>query len=218
MKISLIIICLLFSTYSFGQSQNFVDSLSNEICITLGKSKDPNDSIKVHNSVSIHLHPIFEKMKREDGTELWDKIYFRLQKNCELFWKILKRNSPETEHWQDVRKIPESKLTEEDYLEFKTISSFKYIEPNGDTVHVSMAGTQWNETFSDHSFSQLNFKWLNESSYELSFIKSNNKIRKGFSNPGDKYSYYLIDKGTDYYLICTGNPGGDRFSLFKLFY
>lgn len=218
LKNSLFIFCLLFLTYSFGQSQAVVDSMANEICKTIGQSKETVDSIRVFNSVNIHLEEIIEEMEREEVEELWNKIFFRLQKNCTLFWEILNINSPQTVHWQKVTEIPVSKLTKPDYAKFKKISLFIYMEPNGDTVRVSIKDSQWKEEFADDSYSLLKIKWLNDSTFELSFLSSNNKIRKNYSNPGDKYNYHLIDKGDNYYLVCTGMSGGELFSVFKLFY
>lgn len=219
MKISLIIFfCLLFASYSFGQSQAVVDSISNEICKTIGQSQETDDSLRVFNSVNMHLEEIIEEMEREEVEEFWNKIFFRLQKNCPLFWEILKRNSPETEHWQDVAEIPDSKMTKPEYAKFKEIRSFIYMEPNGDTVHVSIKNSQWEERFTDKTYFRLQMNWLNDSTFELSFLNSNNKIRKNFRNPGDKYNYYPIEKGDNYYLICVGTPGDEHFSLFKLFY
>lgn len=218
MKISLIIICLLFSTYSFAQSQSVVDSIANEICKTIGQSTETVDSVRIFNSVNAHLEEIIEEMNREEVEEFWNNIYFRLQKNCTIFWEIIKRNSPETVHWQDVAEIPDSKMTKSEYGKFKEIKSFIYMEPNGDTVNVSIKNSQWEERFQDKTYSRLKMDWLNDSTFELSFVSSNNKIRKNFSNPGDKYNYYLIEKGDDYYVICVGTPGDEKFSLFKLYH
>ena len=218
MKIPLIIFCLLFSTYSFGQSQSVVDSIANEICKSIGQSTEKDDSLRVFNSVNMHLEEMIEEMNREEVEEFWNKIYFRLQKNCDVFWQILKRNSPETDYWQDVTEIPDSKMTKPEYGKFKEIRSFIYMESNGDTVHVSIKNSQWEERFIDDSYSRLKMNWLNDSTFELSFVSSNNLIRKNFSNPGDKYNYYLIEKGDNYYVICVGTPGDEKFSLFKLFY
>ena len=218
MKISLIIFNLLFSTYSFGQSQAQVDSIANEICKTISQSKETVDSVRIFNSVNTHLEEIIEEMNQEEVEEFWNKIFFRLQKNCAIFWEIVKRNSPETAHWQEVDEIPDSKMTKPECWKFKEMRSFIYMEPNGDTVNVSIKNSEWEERFKDKTLSRLKMNWLNDSTFELTFIRSNNKIRKNFSTPGDKYNYYLIEKGDNYYVICTGTPGDEKYSLFKLFY
>ena len=196
-----------------------VDSLANEICKTIELSREPNDSLRVFNSFHTHLAELTISMDPKEAEDFSNKIFFRLQKNCAIFWKILKRNSPQTEYWKQVDKIPVSKLTLPDYERFKKIRSFIYFEPTGDSVIVSIKNSQWEEKFADNTFSLLDMKWVNDSTFGLSFVKSDNLIRKNFSNRGDKYTYYLIDKGENYYLLCTGtNERGGIFSLFKVFY
>lgn len=209
----------LFSTiHLFGQNEAAVDSIANEICITLKNNPEPDDSIRVFQAFGKHLTPFVADMEEETAMEFANNVFFRLQKNCKLFWDILQRNSPETANWQEVTGIPESKITPEEFLDFRKIFSFKYLEPNGDSVHVSIEDSQWKERFKDDSYSHLNMKWLNDSTFELTFIKSNNEIRKNLSKVGDKYIYSLIEKGDNSFLICVSIPGGERFSLFKLLY
>lgn len=218
MRSIILIACLLFTTHLLAQHQNAVDSIAAQICIDLKNNAEPDDSTRVFQSFSRHLTPFVSELDEEAAMEFANNVFFRLQKNCELFWDILKRNSPPTENWEEISSIPESRMTAGEYMDFRKISSFHYLEYNGDTVSVSAKNSFWQEKFADNSFSRLNMKWLNDSTFELSFIKSDNAIRKNLSHPGDKYIYSLIEKGEGYFLICVSIPGQDRLSLFKLLY
>jgi hypothetical protein len=216
---SIILIILLSSTlHLFGQNQSAVDSIGTQICLTLQNNPEPDDSTRVFQSFEKHLTPYVSLLDEESAMEFANKVFFRLQKNCKLFWDIMLRNSPKNENWKEVTAIPESKMSLKEYEDFRKTSSYKYIDPSGDTVSVSIENSHWQEKFLDDTYSRLNMKWINDSTFELSFIKSDNIIRKNLSQPGDKYIYSLIEKGKNSFLVCVSIPNGERFSLFKLLY
>lgn len=219
MKIQLLAMILLLSLNSSAQSRNEVDSVSKEICKTISLSQETNDSLRLTQSMMRHLEPILENIKSDsEAEEYWNKIFFNLQKSCKIFWDLIQKITPPNDHWQEVQAIPASKLSDKEFYEFKRIKAFYYLEPNGDTTKVQIDQSNWKEIFADHSYSFLEMEWLDQFTYELTFIESNHEIRKNMSLKGDSYQYHLLEKLDDHFLVCTGIPGGIRFSLFKLYY
>src|SRR5690606_3521663 len=137
MRSIILIACLLSSVHLFGQHQSSVDSMVMQICTDLENNPETDDSIRVHQSFSKHLTPYVSHLNEEAAMEFANNVFFRLQRNCKLFWDIMKRNSPTTEKWEDISDIPESRMTAEEFKDFRNHPFFTYLEPNGDTVSVS---------------------------------------------------------------------------------
>ena len=67
MKSVFLVIALVITSVTFAQNQQLVDSLSNEICISITSSKEANDSTRVFDAFKQHNlppHPILPKKKR----------------------------------------------------------------------------------------------------------------------------------------------------------
>jgi hypothetical protein len=113
---------------------------------------------------------------------------------------------------------PASKLSQEDYDAFFRSNSLKYLEPNGDTVAVQITDTTWEDHLPDGTYSRLVLtkEWPFE--FVLSFIESNNYMRKNFSKPGDMYRYKILKKENGYYSMFTQAIGSKMKYLFKIYY
>lgn len=208
-----------FSIFFHCYSQEIVtDSLLHEICTTLEKSENINDSSRVSSAFEKHLGNTFENLTEIQKQKTWDSIFFRLQRNCFIFHSILRRNSVQKGDWEELDAIPKGHLKKEVCQQFKSYTSFRYLEPSGDEVKVQLKDNMWLETFLDSSFSRLKFRWIDDCSFEIEFIESNNLVRKNFSKKGDKYLYTIIEKGKGFYKLAVEIPVSNRISAFKLYF
>jgi len=70
----------------------------------------------------------------------------------------------------------------------------------------------------DGTYSKLRFEWVSACEFEIEFLESNNRIRKNFSKPGDKYRYQIVDSKDGYYDMSVEIVGADMHSLFRMYY
>ena len=70
----------------------------------------------------------------------------------------------------------------------------------------------------DGTYSKLSFEQLAPDEFVITFIESNNKIKKNFSKAGDKYYYSIISKGKNYYTLCVTIPGLKGSTLFRVYH
>ncbi len=81
-----------------------------------------------------------------------------------------------------------------------------------------MQDGNWQDSFSNGTFSKLTYNWVNESEFELVFIESNNETRGNFSVKGDKYIYQVLSKEDVFYSMSVNIPGQSTFEKFKMYY
>ena len=129
----------------------------------------------------------------------------------------MNRNTLSNNNWEAVNTKPTTRLNKrscEDFLKYK---KYKYLEPEGDTVNLTIENGYWVEHFKDKTFSKLKFYWINDCEFEIEFVESNNKIRKAASKPGDKYKYQILDKKQNFYDMSVEIPETKVFAVFKLY-
>lgn len=203
---------------SFGQRQNLVDSLSNEICKSITVSNEQNDSVRIVNAFSANLIPALANFTDNEQDSIGKNIFFRLQKNCVIFKQLLDKNSPVNKYWRTVYERPLSKLSNSDCLEFSKRNHYRYFEPTGDTSNVTIESGFWIDHFKNGTYSKLKIYWSTSSYFDIEFIESNNEIRKNFSNKGDKFRYTMLEKMEDCYLMSVEIVGVNSFSIFKMYF
>ena len=218
MKSILLVFALSFASVSFAQNQQLVDSFANEICISITNSNQTNDSTRVFDAFKEHRLPASSNFTQKEKNEFGDNVYFRLQRNCFIFRTILERNAPVNPNWKTVTVKPVSKLTNNECAEFGKYKSYRYLDPSGDTVLLTIDKGFWTDHFKDGSFSKLGVRWLSACEFDIEFIESNNPIRKKFSKAGDKYRYQILEKMKDSYLMSVEIVGQNRYSLFKIYF
>lgn len=215
---TILITLAIFLVYYPGYSQEVVtDSLLGEICLTLKNSDHLDDSSRVSTAFEKHLGPIFEKLNDSQKESTWNNIFFRLQRNCFVFHSILLKNSVQKGDWEELHSMPARSIGREICQQFNSHSSFRYLERSGDTVQVVLKNGIWSETFIDGTFSKLKFRWLDDCSFEIEFLESDNLVRKNFSKKGDKYIYTILEKGNRFYKLAVEIPVSNRISAFKLY-
>jgi hypothetical protein len=166
-----------------------------------------------------HIYPLLENLSEAKQNEIFDFVFFRMQRQCKEFMDILQKTTEQKGDWKEVESNPELKLTRDACREFSTRSDYYYLEASGDSVKVLLGKNSWQESFIDGSYSKLKFYWVSDCEFELEFIESNNTIRKNFSNKGDKYRYQLFDKSKNLYNISVEVVGmKSGFETFKLYF
>jgi hypothetical protein len=216
-KLLLILTFIQVSIYSFGQSQEQKDSLINEMCKTLMELEYMDDSTRHLQTITMHLYPFLGKFPEDSRQQLGTSIYFRFQHNCRAFKELLDRMYPIHEDWQNLSERPNSEISSKDCKTFRKYEDFWYFETTGDTVLVEIKGGFWTDSFKDGTYSKLNFFWIDKCQFEIEFIESNNRIRKNYSKPGDRYKYQLLKTNDGYYDVLVENPDNETYSKFKMY-
>src|SRR5882724_12031402 len=119
------------------------DSLISEICRTVKIEKLETDSLTIANSFRKHLLQYRNKVDKQAWQQLIENCYFRLQRECPEFKKIIDKIDPTKGDWKRVDFEPESRASETDCADFFRISNFTYLEYNGDTAKVVITDSTW---------------------------------------------------------------------------
>lgn len=214
-----ILFVFLFPFSVFSQNIKQIDSVTIAMCESLEKSKIVDDTLNVKAMFFQHLPGVYEKFNvssQNEADSLNDKIYYRLQRNCNLFREILRRLEPNKSDWKILNEKPLSKISENDFKKFIKHGKFTYKEYNGSIVSVTIEKNVWLEIFEDGTYSKLKFISKKDGEFDLEFIESNNEIRKNFSIKGDIYNYGLFLKDENCYHTWVKNKD-NTMSSFKLY-
>ncbi|MFN7261174.1 MAG: hypothetical protein ACK5TU_14835 [Cyclobacteriaceae bacterium] len=209
---------LLISLISYGQSDSQKDSLINEICKSIIENAGASDSIKITVAYDRHLIPYLSKYSKEEQEKIWETLYYRMQRNCKEFKEIDDKVTEQKGDWKSVDKKPEAMLSKKTCKDFLKYKKYKYLEASGDTVNLSIENGIWIDRFKDGTYSKLKFIWVSDCEFDIEFIESDNRLRKNFSKPGDKYRYQIIDKKRTYYDMSVEILGTNRYMTFKIYY
>jgi len=219
MKIRILFFIISLSTgKAYAQSTIVSDSLIGEICKTLIKSREFDDSVKVFKAFELHLGPALSKIDDSLAMEAFNYTFFQLQKFCKEFKTILDRLNPPKGDWTSLESKPATKLQKKTCREFLNHNGYYYLETNGDTVKLSLANNLWVDHFKDGTSSKLKIGWTNDCELEITFIESDNEIRKNYSKPGDKYKYHLLEKNNSYYTVCLEIKEANILEAFRIYY
>ena len=93
-----------------------------------------------------------------------------------------------------------------------------YVDAMGDTVRLELGNGYWIDRFSDGTYSRLAFRWIDDCSFEIEFIESDNHTRQSFSKPGDVYVYQVNEKHPGYYDVSVEIKGTGRYAAFRIYY
>lgn len=216
--VSITIALSLFSNLLTAQDQNKRDSIVNLICKTIVENRTDDDTTRVNIAFEKYLYNFLATYNETEREEVFTNIYYRLQRNCLEFKKILQKLIPNQGDWEMLTEKPTSKVTAQDCREFKQKRYYYYLEANGSKTRVEIHEGFWTDTFTDSTYSKLKFKWLNDCEFEIEFIESNNESRKNMSKKGDTYRYSIIDRKENYYDMVLEVVGAGQLSRFKMYY
>jgi hypothetical protein len=203
-----------------GQSQVSVnvDSLTEKMCHTFRTEKFSTDSAKVINMFSKHLAPYSSQLSQQELDSVFNKCFFRLQLFCNEFKILLEQLDENKADWTAIDSLPESMATQKDCSDFFAMKQLWYLEPGGDSTHVVITSTSWEDHFRDGTISKLSLVRTSDFDFELTFIESTNFTRKNLSNAGDRYHYRILEKKEKYYVMLLMIPGNTRRYKFKMYF
>jgi hypothetical protein len=218
-KITLITFFIFCTNILLSQNIQPIDSLTTEICISISKLKieDTNELESIFQiKISTYLDNINISSQKE-ADSIVDRIYFRLQRNCDRFSKYLDKMEDNKSDWKILSEKPDSKLNLFEYENFMQNEAFNYKEHNGDIVKVILKNNIWAETFQDGTFSKLQFIPNQNGEFNLKFIESNNNMRNNFSVKGDVYKYgaFLIENDMINIWVVSKENQYMSFKLYK---
>lgn len=198
-KYALILLMLSYATMN-SQTIQQVDSLASKMCESFKELKEVKDETKIMMVFEKHLPAFYEEAKvtsQAQADSLVNRVYFRLQRNCQAFLDILAGMEENKSDWGKLAEKPKSKLSKKESDTFFSGKSFYYKEYDGSIVNVALSSSHWIETFEDGTTSNLLIRPKGSGEFELEFLESNNNKRKNFSVKGDVYRYgiYSVAEG-----------------------
>ncbi|MBS1512119.1 MAG: hypothetical protein JST86_14820 [Bacteroidetes bacterium] len=217
-KITLLLSAVVLVTVVSAQPNKSIDSLANRICSMLEEEKNQPDSVLIIEAYAKHILPYMQLMNMPLTDSAIDIVYVRAQRQCKTFNALVARLTPMLGDWQLVEEKPVIKASVADCRAFMKTGRFTYLEPNGDTVHVSIGNGLWTDHFNDGTYSQLKIKFSSECAFALEFVKSTNESRSKLSKPGDKYFYQVVEKGNHYFYMSVEVKESQEYETFKLYY
>lgn len=215
---------ILIWTPIIGQEWNreIKDSLVLEVCSIIQSNKKlSSDTLRLTNSLEIGLYPYIQNFEESLRENYILDIYIALQTKCKEFAEVSYRvEQPDQliSDWKKIETMPSSLMKERECEDIFYQKNLKYLEPNGDTVLLSLTHEFWIDNFKDESYSKLSVDKINSCEFTIEFIESDNYIRKKLSNIGDKYQYIIIDKTDKYYRMAVGIIEQNIFYEFKIYY
>jgi hypothetical protein len=224
MLVRLFLFIVTIGVLQFGcTSQNHIDKdqLVAEVCKELQVNRgNENDSIKWIRIFKSHLEPHMDDLPEDSALALFDYVTIRLQRECLAFRSISNyfNKDKAKSDWQDTDVEPDSKISAADYQLFFKIGKFKYLESNGDTAIVLLTDSTWEDRFLDGTYSKLTLEKLRTTEFVITFIESDNKIRKNLSKPGDQYRYKILERHSKHFTMYMQPVKSKVKSLFKLYY
>lgn len=220
MKSLLFCFSLLSCGCIYGQQEDPLDRMVDQMCIDLEENKDLNTEDLFTYIGKKYIAGYLSQFNEKDREDKYNLLFFRLQKRCELFKDLLEEVNPSQagDNWIKVTHEPEVTISDADLSVLKSSRQLYYIEHSGETTRVNLDKKYWTEHFSDNTSSKLYISWTSDIDFELKFIKSNNVTRKNFSKKGDVYNYKVISKEENYYWVMVRVPEQSGHLLFKLYY
>lgn len=220
MRYYVVFLLFLGASPVFSQTIIEIDSVSSVLCIELEKTHDvSNDTIRYNNLIETQINKYLGTVEAKNVDRVGRTLYYRLQRNCQEFVELLDRLHPGKKN--EIKRVvtkPKSTISKKDLKLFKKTDSFFYYEVNGDRVDLTMSEGKWEDSFKDQTTSKLDYEWISETDFLLTFIGSDNDLRKNFSVPGDQFLYSVISKEKDYFILTVKIPSHTKYDEIKLYY
>jgi len=145
--------------------------------------------------------------------EVLDSI---LLDKCSCFSNLMVSLQPRTD-WKLLEGEVESKISEEQCLDFKNHNRYYYFEGNGDTTHLKIIDDLWIDSFENGKYhSYLSITWISACEFHIELVETDEPARKALFNPGDIFKYQIIDRTDAYFLMTV--TFADINQEFKLYF
>jgi hypothetical protein len=218
----LIVGSFLFSGLNISaQTDSDIQKLCDDMCKQMNSDNNSDPEQKITTIYEVNVMPFIIQHEITVVDDLIDKIHFTLYKSCSVYRDFILSQAPESEKkgdWTFVDQIPESSVTAKQAKQLTKAKKLYYLEGTGKKTYVEIKKRKWTDKFHDGTTSELKFKWIDDNTFELEFIKSNNRSRKGLSFEGDKYLYRLIELKDDYFIFVTLPSSKENYIVMSKFY
>jgi hypothetical protein len=217
----LIVFMFMISVASIAQSDAEISKLCEDMCKQMNSDESGNPEQKIQTVYEVNLMPFIIQHEITVVDDLIDKIHFTLYKTCPYYREFIISQAPDAEKkgdWEMVDTIPESSVTAKQAKALTKAKRVYYLEATGKKTYVEIKKGKWTDKFQDGTTSELKFKWIDHNTFELEFIESNNRSRKGLSFKGDKYLYRLIELKDDYFIFVTLPTSKVNYAVSSKFY
>lgn len=214
---------ILFLSFVFGYIFNYSQTNKQIDSLAIAYCKDVNDYKEFTQIQSYEFlmkkFQVLQKSNFIKDNSFYEKIYSRFYLNCPkaaiLINKDLKKTNPESfngisEFTYKLSNQKCSDIFENDSFHYREIHTNKWV----DTYRLE---NSWTEFYYDGSSSNLKYEYNNDCKIKLTFISSNNKIRKDAFFENDVFYYHLIDEKDDYYDFVIETPSNGEKYLMKFF-
>ncbi|MGB6094494.1 MAG: hypothetical protein WBF83_12105 [Moheibacter sp.] len=217
MRTIVLISAVLLSFFGYGQNNPIEEKMYKELCNEFKQKTEKADTILIQKAYEKVVFPYLDKWNEEK----WDSVSFsisvRLQKECPEYRQLLERIYPvETEEVKFFDKPQKSVISDTELQEFKDEKYFYYLA-NYVPTYLIIDNGMWFEFFEDKTYSKNLMQWDDRNKFTLTFVESNNLMKKAYSREGDQYHYEIISKENDWYWIQMPEPGGNRFVNIKIY-
>lgn len=220
MKYFILTVFFIIVKPTFSQTITEIDSVSYLMCIELEKTQDEkNDTLRYNQFIETHINKYMSSIDLEEMDRVGQILFFRLQRNCLDFMEVLDHLDPsKVDQVKRMLVQPESVISKKDIAKFKKTKDFYYYEVNGDLTRVKMSNVSWQDSFVDGTTSNLSCSWISSTDFLLTFVESDNQLRKNFSIAGDEFHYTLISKEKDHFLLTVKIPEHSKYEEVKLYF
>ena len=205
----ILLIILIFSIYNvYGQKSKQQDSISLIICNRVDKErvKTYENVIKIFFEEAQKYYQEFPENYSEENYKNWSLLF---GDNCLRIAEILVNyaNTNLKTKLEVSDKISVSKLTEEKCNKIFEKFEGNYIDYDGSVVKFYSDSKIYQEIFKDGTFSKLYFKNKGNCNFSLTFIETNNAIKKKVNELIDisKVQYQIIDETEKHYMMSISN-------------
>ncbi|HET9055515.1 MAG TPA: hypothetical protein VFN30_01580 [Chitinophagaceae bacterium] len=218
MKKILVILSIFSVVTAYTQTQETIDSVTNQICKSISNSTIEPDSIKIETAFKKYFPPLIQAIDSSKTEAVITEIILRLQITCYKFWKFIDNTTPKNQYWKTIDSFSVSVCSKKDCDELFLKSNLYYYEPTGDKTKLKLSKDYWVDSLSDGSFSKLKLVRTTQCDFEIEFIESNHPIKQKLSRAADKYYYRIISKEEHYYIMQVNLPLANKYSEFRIYF
>lgn len=215
-RISLLLL-FLYPFFFELSAQKAVQKMSDDACKCLNKHKkdedlDTENLLKycIEEGVGRHLLDLKKEyevisMQDIDINEIGSQIGIRLAKECKYFQELITAEFGNDSRTDSLdKRYEKAQIVNKETCRNFVKGEFYYAIPMDsartimDTTFLTINGTLYLERMDNgKTFSLLSFKWVNDCTFEITFIESNHPIKAAMSKKGDKYTYTIMEINED---------------------
>ena len=219
--ISTVFILLAVRAVSQTRHQLFLDSLSIAVSNYIDSNAEHIDSAKLVQFIvngANELQGSKDSMTIEEKKSLPTDLLIRLLHHSSVMVKKMYAKLPKHTYYTHVLTMPPSSITREECASFWQYHKFTYFNSDSTPTRLSLDENYWIDSMPDDTYAKLRVNKLNDQTFNICFIESNNDLKGKISMPGDIYCYQLLEKKEHAFKLSMHINGIDSYDIFELHY